>query len=72
MKYTQIMNNGDEEIEPLTLSLKGTYILKHDISCTGPLFIRPTSFTISCHLVYGTTNGRLNSRPTYKLAEKAC
>jgi len=39
MEYTQIMHNGDEEMELLILSLTETYILKHDISCTGPLFI---------------------------------
>jgi len=39
MEYIQIMHNGDEEMEFLILSLKETYILKHDISCTEPLFI---------------------------------
>jgi len=36
MEYTQIMNNWDEEMKLLILTLKETYILKHDISCTSP------------------------------------
>jgi hypothetical protein len=39
MECTQIMNNGDKEKEFLIPNLKETYILKHNISCTGPYSI---------------------------------